>query len=285
MKTSPLISVNIRTFNSEKTLPDTLQSVKNQTYKNIEILVSDGYSKDKSVEIAKKYGAKIDYSDNLGDARYQNFKNSKGKFILSLDSDQIMDKKLIEECVNLCEKQGFNALIISEKSIMKNSSYLENVIAYDKWLIDRNKDTDAIFGATCPRFYKKDLLKDIKWPKGLGIFDDTILYSQLIKNGAKVQYVSNQSVRHHEVVSWVILFKKFHRYGKSYYTTFKHSPGTITVHSLPRRIYFSLSVLTKPKYFFGLILLYLVKSIAAVTGVIVYIVSKFPKLLDKSSIK
>ena len=45
MKNKPLVSVNIRTFNSEKTLEKTLESVKNQTYPNTEIIVSDGNSR------------------------------------------------------------------------------------------------------------------------------------------------------------------------------------------------------------------------------------------------
>lgn len=281
MNNPPLVSVNIRTFNSGKTLPQTLNSVKNQTYPNIEIVISDGHSKDDSIKKAKSFGARINYSDNLGDARYQNFKNSKGKFILSLDSDQIMDKKLIEECVYLCGEKNFDALIISEKSLNKNSSYLENVIAYDKWLIDQSKDTDAIFGTACPRFFKKDLLKDIRWPKGLGIFDDTILYSQLIKKGAKMKYVSRQSIRHNEVNSWRVLVKKFFRYGKSYSTTFKQSPTTIAAHSLPRRVYLTKIAISRPKYFFGLLLLYIVKATAASTGVIFSVTHNFFRRLNR----
>ena len=56
MKNS-LVSVTIPTYNSEKTLRKTLMSVKNQSYKNIEIIIIDSNSKDKTIEIAKKYGA------------------------------------------------------------------------------------------------------------------------------------------------------------------------------------------------------------------------------------
>src|SRR5574341_362446 len=101
----PLVSVNIRTYNSDKTLGETLQSVINQSYKNIEIVVSDGFSTDRSVEIAKKYGTRINYAQKLGDARRQNYEKSRGTYILSLDSDQILDRKLIETCVQLCESQ------------------------------------------------------------------------------------------------------------------------------------------------------------------------------------
>lgn len=271
----PLVSINIRTYNSAKNLEGTLQSVKGQSYKNIELVVSDGHSRDGSIEMAKKFGARLDYSDNLGDARHQNFRNSRGKYVFSVDSDQVIDPKLVEVCVQACEKDGYDALIISEKSIdNKNSNYLGRVLSYDKWLIDKSQDTDPNFGAACPRFYRREILEHVRWPKGLGIFDDTILYSQLLKNGVKVKYISNQSIRHDEMGSWIGLFKKFYRYGKSYYNTFRENPTIITAHSLPRRVYFSKLTLSQPKYFFGLILLYLVKSTAAGSGVVAYFLNR-----------
>lgn len=279
MKSKPLVSVNIRTFNSSKTLTETLQSVKDQTYQNIEIVISDGYSIDGSIEIAKKFKARIDFSDNLGDARYQNYQNSRGKYVVSLDSDQLMDKKLIKICVSICENDGLDVLIISEKSLIKkDSSLLEKILVYDKWVIDQNRDADVVFGTACPRFFRKDLLKDVKWPKKLGIFDDTILYSQLKKRGAKIKYIDNVSIRHSEMSSWWGFIKKFHRYGKSYPVAFSQSPITIAGHSLPRRSYFGRIALSKPHYFFGLIILYTVKLMAASTGILSYYLQR---MMDK----
>ena len=50
----PLVSVVIITYNSEKTIIETLESIKNQTYKNIELIISDDFSKDNTVEICKQ---------------------------------------------------------------------------------------------------------------------------------------------------------------------------------------------------------------------------------------
>lgn len=271
----PKVSVNIRTYNSGKTLDGTLESVKNQTYKNIEILVSDGFSKDESVKIAKLYGAKVGYADKLGDARYQNFKRSKGKYLLSLDSDQILDRRLIKACVEKIEKNNLDALTISEKSLIgSKSTLIEKIIAYDKWLIDKNKDDNALFGTACPRFFKKELLKKIKWPPELSIFDDTILHSEIVDKGAKCGYLSKYSIYHHEVNSWIIFAKKFFRYGKGYIKAFGQNPSTIAVHSLPRRSYFSAIALTKPYLYIGLLFLYLVKISAASFGALIYIILK-----------
>ena len=274
MKAKPLISINIRTFNSAKTLEDTLRSVKEQTYSNIEIVISDGYSKDGTLEKVQKFKARISFSDNLGDARFQNYKNSRGKYILSLDSDQIMDRRLVEVCVDFCENKGFDGLIISEKSILKKGTFVEKLVAFDKWVIDQTRDYDTIFGTACPRFFRRNILDGVKWPKRLGIFDDSVLYSQLKERGAKIKYVSDVSIRHTEVSDWLTLIKKFHRYGKSYFVAFQENPTTIAGHSLPRRSYFSKAAFSKPGYFFGLLLLYFVKIVAAGTGVISYFVEE-----------
>ena len=111
--TSPLVSINIRIYNSAKTLKETFDSIKSQTYKNIEVVAADGFSEDDSVSIAKSFGARVYFADKLGDARKLNYEKSRGKYLLSLDSDQVLDNNVIENCVNLCEEKGFDAVTIS----------------------------------------------------------------------------------------------------------------------------------------------------------------------------
>ena len=55
---NPLVSVIIPTYNSSRTLEKCLESIKNQTYKNIEIIVVDNNSTDNTKEIAKKFADK-----------------------------------------------------------------------------------------------------------------------------------------------------------------------------------------------------------------------------------
>ena len=262
----PLVSVNIRTYNSAHTLKETLLSIKNQSYSETEVLISDGHSKDKSVKIAESFGAKVQYADKLGDARKQNQVRSHGKYVLSLDSDQTLELGVIEECVNYCEKKRYDAVIISERSVIKKGTYLEYLIAYDKWLIDQYMDDAILFGTACPRFFRKTILDKIELSQGLSIFDDTILYAQVLRQGAKVKYMKSSSILHQEVTSWSVLAKKFFRYGQGYAIAWKQNPTTIATRSLPRRSYFSWVALTKPHLFIGLPVLYFVKIVAAVSG-------------------
>lgn len=273
MKKSPLVSVNIRTHNSEITIGDTLESLKKQTYKHIEILISDGYSKDRSVQIAKSHGARVRFADKLGDARQQNYNYSRGKYILSLDSDQVLDPKLIETCVKRAEKGGLDALTISERSKISKGTLIEKLIAYDKWVIDQNQDADVVFGTACPRFFRKEILKDVAWPKHLAVFDDTILYEELLRKNARIAYLANPAIYHYEVSSLWVFAKKFFRYGKGYLGALRQRPATIAAHSLPRRSYFSLAALSRPDYFLGLLVLYTVKALAAAAGVVASLVN------------
>lgn len=268
LNNKPLVSVNIRTFNSAKTLQETLESVKSQTYSNIDLMVSDGGSSDDTIKIARKNKAIINRVKQLGDARYKLFTESKGEYVLSLDSDQVMDKNLIKKCVEKSKKGNYDALIISEKSFIDSGTFLEKLIAYDKYLIDKDRSQNALLDTACPRFFKKSVLLSIPWPKKLSIFDDSILYRMLLEFDAKVGYLGNYPIWHHEVKSWKVLFKKFYRYGKGYFRALGVSPKVVTLHSMPRVSYFKKSALEKPVYFLGLFLLYFVKITAASLGAI-----------------
>ncbi|MDP2638258.1 MAG: hypothetical protein Q8P26_04320 [Candidatus Levybacteria bacterium] len=67
--------------------------------------------------------------------------------------------------------------------------------------------------------------------------------------------------------------KKYYKYGKGYFLAFRRDPSTIVTHSLPRTSYFSLVALSKPNYFFGLLLLYFIKVMSAGIGASTYLLS------------
>ena len=95
--TYPLISVIIPTYNSEGTLALVLEAIKRQTYpkSKIEVLVVDGGSKDSTVKIARKYHAKIVKNDKVHQvfAKHLGFIKSKGKYIVHLDSDEVLENE------------------------------------------------------------------------------------------------------------------------------------------------------------------------------------------------
>ena len=90
----PLITVITVCFNSEKTIINCLESVKSQTFKNYEHLIIDGNSSDKTVEIIKNFNnEKIrlisEKDDGIYDAMNKGLKNSRGKILGILNSDDM----------------------------------------------------------------------------------------------------------------------------------------------------------------------------------------------------
>lgn len=96
-----LVSICIPVFNGEKYLDECLESCLDQTYKNIEIVVVNDGSTDKTHEILKKYPIKVITTENRGEGNARNtaFENSKGKYIAIMDSDDIMYPDRIENSV------------------------------------------------------------------------------------------------------------------------------------------------------------------------------------------
>jgi len=267
----PLVSVVIPVYNSGRTLEKTLQSIAKQTYPAIEIIVADGGSIDNTLSIAKQYGAKICFGKELGQARFAGLKKSKGTFILAFDSDMLLDSRAIAHCITLMNTKKYQALILNEQSIVGKGTFIEKLLAADKWVVNTSKDADPIFGAAIPRFfYRKDLLH-VAWPTSISILDDAVLFKNLVKKSNRVGFAINVKIIHHEVTSLKVFFKKFIRYGRLYFPTLQVSADTIIFHSLPRRAYFSKRVLSNPKLVFNLSILYLIKGSAVLTGILLYL--------------
>lgn len=89
----PLVSVVIATYNQAKYLGYTIESVLNQTYPNIELIVVDDGSTDSTPEVAARFGGRIAYirqaNTERGAARNRGLAEARGEFIAFLDSDDI----------------------------------------------------------------------------------------------------------------------------------------------------------------------------------------------------
>ena len=108
----PLITVITVVFNGVKTIEETIQSVVNQTYPNIEYIIIDGGSTDGTQDIIKKYGGVIDYwvsepDNGIYDAMNKGIDLSKGDWILFLNSDDKFSNNNIFKSIfsNFIEKE------------------------------------------------------------------------------------------------------------------------------------------------------------------------------------
>ena len=124
----PKVSVIIPVYNSEKYISECLDSVLNQTFKDIEIICIDDGSTDKSFNILNRYNIKekritLLTQKNLGQsvARNKALEIAQGEYIYFLDSDDYIEPNLIEECIKkLDETQAglicFNTEVVGDTS-------------------------------------------------------------------------------------------------------------------------------------------------------------------------
>lgn len=99
-------SIIIPTLNEEKYLPKLLESIKRQDFKDYEVIVADGNSKDRTVSIAKRYGASIAKGGNPSKARNSGASIAKGEYFFFLDADTSIPQGFIGGCISEMERRG-----------------------------------------------------------------------------------------------------------------------------------------------------------------------------------
>jgi glycosyltransferase involved in cell wall biosynthesis len=125
----PLITVITVVLNGEKTLEETIKSVISQTYPNVEYIIIDGGSKDRTLDIIKKYEDYIDYwvsepDDGIYDAMNKGIKVALGSYYVFLGSDDKIIKDWLEKGIHY-----INTLLKFEDTI-----YLYgNIVFSTKW--------------------------------------------------------------------------------------------------------------------------------------------------------
>ncbi len=119
-----MISIIITTKNSEIFISDCINAIKNSTYKDVEIIVVDNYSEDKTIDIAKELGAKtFNKGPERSAQRNYGAQVSSGDIIGFLDVDMCLSENVISECFYIFNNnKNIKALYIPE-NIFGNSFF------------------------------------------------------------------------------------------------------------------------------------------------------------------
>jgi len=126
MGNNPLVSIITPSFNQAQYLEETILSVLNQSYKNLEYIIIDGASTDGSVEIIKKYENKVvawisEKDQGQTDAINKGFALAKGEIIGWLNSDDTFLPDMIEEAVQFFEDHPEMGLVYGAANYIAGS--------------------------------------------------------------------------------------------------------------------------------------------------------------------
>lgn len=197
------VSVIIPVYNSEKYLKQCLDSVVNQTLKNIEIIVINDGSTDNSLQIIQKYvnkysNIKLINKQNEGcyKARNVGLEMATGEYIAFLDSDDYIESKIYEKLY--LKAKDSNADIVSADYYILNDNKLKTVkLSSSLKLLEKTNNSligaeqiilDAIHWS---RIFKKQMLveKNIKFHSDIYMADDAFFHIVTMLNAKKIVYI------------------------------------------------------------------------------------------------
>jgi len=184
---NPLVSIITANYNKDQYLPDMLQSIKRQLYTNIEHIIVDDGSTDNSHSLLKEYGGKNSYTkiiinqNNCGcvaKLRNQAVRVSSGKYIMNIDSDDILYSDAIITLVETAEAKNLDLIYGSMIYIDKyGSPYKPSKLVGSKYQFGYLIKKMFI---PFPRMYKRKIFDlTFGYNENLHIADDWDLYLQI----------------------------------------------------------------------------------------------------------
>lgn len=198
-----LVSIAMATYNGEKYLKEQLDSIYNQTYNNIEVIVCDDCSTDNTVAILKEYAEKygLNYYVNEKNVGYvKNFEKAiglcSGQYIALSDQDDLWNDKKIE---TLLQEIKENLLIHSDASLIDEDG---NILSqtWKNEISSHKRFEDFLFSNVvtgCTVMFSKVLLKDVlPFPHGLA-YHDWYLAIHAAKYG-KIRYLNKPLVKYRQ---------------------------------------------------------------------------------------
>ena len=204
------ISIIIPVYNVEKYIKKCLNSIKHQTYKDIEVILVDDGSTDNSGKICDEYSKKDSrfktyHIKNGGPSRARNYGLDRitGDYITFVDSDDWLDIDVFEKIYNVIMGKSYDIILYNLRRIYKKRRIETNIFedeevvlhkeAIEKILLIPEKVTDklifALQGPYC-KVYKKELLETLRFDENMNYCEDTCFFLQVLIRTDKLYYVN-----------------------------------------------------------------------------------------------
>lgn len=204
-----MISVIVPVYNVEKYLPRCIESILGQTYTDIELILIDDGSADKSGAICDMFASKdkrilVIHKANGGvsSARNEGLKKCSGKYVSFVDADDWIEPNMFEKILCFLEESGSDFAVFNEKRVYLDGDKVAHIEERNNWKALSNgtvlygKDIFyKIFsksGVLWNKIFKRDVLVDVFFHENLVYGEDTVyLLEALIKCQSAVVVVDN----------------------------------------------------------------------------------------------
>lgn len=203
----PLVSVIVPIYNLESYVGICLESIINQTYQNLQIIVVNDGSSDSSLQVLERYQQidgriKIINQQNAGVsvARNRALDETVGQYVMFVDGDDWIDATMVETLLNLCigynaDAACCNAVFEDPKRGDKRYSFsnFEMKILKDESILRAYLLGQNLLSSVCGRLYKLDVLKynTLTFEEGLKIGEDGFFSLQFMAYAKSVVIISD----------------------------------------------------------------------------------------------
>lgn len=217
-----LISIIVPIYNVEKYLPRCIDSILNQTYKNLEVILVDDGSIDGCPQICDEYAKKdqrikVIHKQNggLSDARNAGLDVANGAFWGFVDSDDYihseMYKRLWEELkANLADIAVCNLCRVYDEGRKEKEVSIDKTTIYSGHQAVSNildKRLHVVSVVSCGKLYRRPLFTNIRFPKGKLHEDEFITY-RLFYNSSRVVYLSGEYYYYYQRIDSIMSQRK-----------------------------------------------------------------------------
>ena len=208
------VSIIVPVYNSEKYLKRSIESILNQTYKDLEIIIIDDKSTDNSKKIIQKYASSDNrirafYSEvNHGVSRSRNIglKSISGDYVMFMDSDDYIVPEAIERMVNASIKydadivDNYHLIIYSKKN--KEYYFTESKVPKKTLVMGSLKDNiDILTKSTyiTGKLIKKELIGDLTFDESLRRYEDLVFEHNLKKKIKNLVFLNDVDYYYYQV--------------------------------------------------------------------------------------
>ena len=195
-----IISIIVAAYNIEELIGKCIESLCEQTYRDVEILLIDDGSTDRTGEICDKY-AETDqrircfHKENRGLSSTRNYgiEKAKGTYVTFVDGDDWVSRDYIELLYQNLTRENADLSIIGYSLIWGNGSVLKKTNE-DDYLVLNTRDAihelfvqQRVTCMSCSKLYRIELFNDISFPEG-EVFEDTAIALDIFKKCKTVVY-------------------------------------------------------------------------------------------------
>lgn len=194
-----IISIVVPVYNVEKYLKECIDSILNQTYVKLEIILVDDGSTDSSGKICDEYLKKDNrikvfhkLNGGLSDARNYGIKHANGKYIQFTDSDDFLDKDMIKILYNNAKENNSDVSICSFYTLkdgikFTDATHKNKIFSRDEAIKASLLDKE-IRNYAWNKLYKKSIFETIEYPKGK-LFEDILTMPKIFLQSSCISLV------------------------------------------------------------------------------------------------